>query len=285
VARLGMRWGRVAWIGLVASCAFGTVGCSDEDEPDNGPDAAPDAPRDTARTDISVGTDVSSDGSAVDQRETGTPDARPDTARDAAAPDAAPEAGSCIGGGDAARDGAIGMAAVQMLRCGNCHQDEPVDAGLFLSGKLLVADSGVYPKNLTPDPMTGLGCWTDDQIIKAIMDGIDEKGETICSRMPKFAGRIDAGVAQEVVNFLRTLQAVHKEIPETVVCPVPPEARPEPQPEGGTDADAGAPPDGSVDGTAPDAGPDSTTPEAGADAGIPDVAVDVATDIETDGDG
>jgi len=298
VARLGLRWGRVAWVGLAASCAFGLAGCTDEDEPDPVADAATDARGDT-RSDVSVGTDVTSDGSVVDQREAGTPDASADTrppdsgtpesgapdGRSDAAPDTGtPEGGNCVGGGDAARDGAIGMMAVQSLRCANCHQDEPVDAGLILSGRLtsIVNEAGVFPANLTPDPMTGLGCWTDDQIINAFMNGINEKGQMLCGRMPMFAGRVDAGVAQEIVNFLRSIQAVHKEIPETLVCPPPPEPqaepRPEPQPDGG---DADGPDAAAPDGAAPDAGPDGTAPDGGPDS-TPDAGGDVATDTGPD---
>lgn len=303
MARLGLRWGRVAWVGLAASCAFGLAGCTDEDEPDPAQDAATDTRRDTS-SDVSVETDVRSDGSFVDQREAGTPDTSADTRPpDSAAPDSGaidgrsdaapdtgmPEGGNCVGGGDAARDGAIGMMAVQALRCANCHQDEPVDAGLILSGRLtsIVNDAGVFPANLTPDPMMGLGCWTDDQIINAFMNGINEKGQMLCGRMPMFAGRVDAGVAQEIVNFLRSIQAVHKEIPETLVCPPPPEPpQAEPRPDGG---DAGGPdaaaPDG-TDGAAPDAGPDGTAPDGGPDSSPDagsDVANDTSDDVDTDG--
>jgi hypothetical protein len=188
------------------------------------------------------------------------------------------------------------MMAVQALNCANCHQDEPVDAGLILSGRLtsLVAEAGVFPKNLTPDPMTGLGCWTDDQIITAFMTGVGEQGQTICDRMPRFGARIDAGVAQEIANFLRTLPAVSKAIPETLVCP----PRPEPRPDAGTDADAGPPSDAGPDVTAPDGGADADggSPEAntgddspgegGFDTGTPDAAVDTGTiDVDIDAGG
>jgi hypothetical protein len=310
VARVGLRWGRAAWLALAASCAFGTFACSDEDEPDNGPDAAVDARRDTS-SDLSVGTDSRNDTSVADQRDTSTTfdttgvlDVRPDggggSDGDGGAPDTgAPDGGNCVGGGDAARDGLIGMMTVQALNCANCHQEEPGDAGLFLSGKLttIVADAAVFPRNLTPDPTTGLGCWTDQQIVAAIMDGVNERGMMLCSRMPRFAAQIDAGAAQEIVNFLRTLPAVAKAIPETTVCPPRP-----PRPDGGADADGGAPPtDAGTDSTAPDSGtdgtppgdagtdtappdggPDSAPPDGGPDAGI-DADLDVATDVDTDG--
>ena len=310
MARMGLRWGKAAWLALAASCAFGTFACSDEDEPDTGTDAAADAPRDT-RSDVSVGSDARTDVSTSDQRDTGTtPDTTADGgARDATTDTGTPEGGNCVGGGDAARDGVSGMLVVQALRCANCHQDEPVDAGLILSGRSTtnVADAAVFPRNLTPDPATGLGCWTDQQILTAIMDGVNNRGMTLCSRMPRFSGQIDAGTAQEIVDFLRTIPAVNKDIPATTVCPPRP-----PPPEGGTDAgsdaradgDGGAPPsEGGVDvhidegtdttpppdaGTdapapdaaMPDAAPDTVAPDAGIDATI-DAALDAETDVVT----
>jgi len=79
VARMGLRWGKGAWVAVAALCAFGAYGCSDEDEPDTGTDAAADTSTDR-RTDVSVGTDVSSDVSATDRTDTSTTaDARTDT--------------------------------------------------------------------------------------------------------------------------------------------------------------------------------------------------------------
>jgi hypothetical protein len=249
---------------------------------------------------MSVGTDVTPDTSVTDQREAGAPDNStdqgvPDGRPEGGTDGGTPEGGSCVGGGDAARDGLAGMALVAQLGCARCHQDEPVDAGLILSGKLttIVADAGVFPKNLTPDPATGLGCWTDDQIINAFMNGIDEKGDSLCARMPMYRNRVDGGMPQQIVDFLRSIPAVNKAIPEITVCPPQPPP-PEPQPEGGVpDADAGAP-----DGTTPEAGPDTATPpdaapDATADTAAPDAGSDVApdtisgdggsTDVEADG--
>ena len=279
MARVGLRWGGVVWMGL-ASCAFGTTGCADEDTPDTGQDAATDTARDT-RPDMSVGTDVSADTSVTDQREAGPPDVGPDRIPDSTPDGPAPDGGNCVGGGDAARDGLAGMALVAQLGCARCHQDEPVDAGLILSGKLtsIVGEAGVFPKNLTPDPATGLGCWTDDQIINAFMNGINEKGETLCFRMPMYRNRVDGGMPQEIVDFLRTLPAVNKAIPETTVCPPLPEPQPEPQPEPMPEA---GPPD-VTDGGAPDTGDGGSTPDTGVDtANPPDAGTDGALDAGSD---
>jgi hypothetical protein len=303
VARKGLRWINVASLSLAASCFLGPVGCSDEDEPDPGPDASIDTRRDTG-TDTSVRTDVSPDVSpdrgAADAgaREAGADAGAREAGADAGAREAGADAGTpdsgCVGGGDAARDGVLGRAAVEAFRCANCHQEEPPDAGLILSGRA-AGDSGNYPRNLTPDPMTGLGCWTDQQIINAFMDGVGAGGRMLCpTRMPRFATRgMDAGTAQEIVDFLRTLPAVQKAIPATTNCPPPPE----PQPEAGTDADGGthtdapdvapdagpdvAPPDAAPD-TAPDAGPDNA-PEAGPDDAAPDGGIDAEIDVADGG--
>jgi nicotinate dehydrogenase subunit B len=145
-----------------------------------------------------------------------------------------------------------GLALVQSLGCPKCHQAEPADSGIFLTGKTttIVPDAAIFPKNLTPDPVTGLGCWSDPQIINAILNGIDDQDAALCT-MPKFAARLDGGSAQAalIVAFLRTLPPVRKEIPESQqVCP-PPAA---------TDA-------GSDTGVV-DAGSDVVTADGGADA-------------------
>lgn len=292
MARLGLQWGTVVGIGLAASCMLGPLGCTSEDEPDNTtPDAASDAPRSDGRTDTSVNPDVSTDGNTADQRDAGGPDVSADTTADGRT-DATPEGGNCVGGGDAARDGMAGLLAVQALGCPRCHQEEPVDAGTFLSGRampLATSDAGsLYGKNLTPDPVTGLGCWTDEQISNAFMNGVNERGQMLCTRMPRYNMRVDSGVAQEIVDFLRTLPPVNKAIPETTYCPPPAGG------DGGTDAgdagDGGSIPEGGpIDASdagldvaapdvAPDAGPDAT-PDAGADAH--DAGVD-ATDSGSD---
>jgi hypothetical protein len=143
----------------------------------------------------------------------------------------------CLGAIDAASlDDAMvaeGMQAVLAFRCYGCHQSTPVDAGITLSGNNnSIKDGGaVYPPNLTPDPDSGLGCWTLDQIGYTILNAIDDQDASLCV-MPKFATKgMDASTAQAVAEFLKSLPAVQNQVPQTTCPPVP---------EGGTDAgDAG----------------------------------------------
>jgi hypothetical protein len=41
-----------------------------------------------------------------------------------------------------------------------------------------------YPANLTPDPATGIGSWTDDDITTAIRTGVDDEAMILCAVMP-----------------------------------------------------------------------------------------------------
>ena len=118
------------------------------------------------------------------------------------------------------------MQLVLQYRCNGCHQTNALDAGgLILSGhNTSISDAGAfYPPNLTPDPATGLGCWTNQQIATALLDGYDNQDAALCI-MPKFRGKfVEAGVdvdaaATDIVEFLRSLNAVSNQVPDTT-CP------------------------------------------------------------------
>jgi hypothetical protein len=124
---------------------------------------------------------------------------------------------------------AAGLAFIQSAgHCNHCHQSNP-DAGILLSGNNnSITDAGpVYPPNLTPDPATGLGCWTNDQIANAILFGRDPTmdGGLLCGLMPKFgvpkgdaAAPLNDASVYNVVDFLRSLAPVSNQVPQTM-CP------------------------------------------------------------------
>jgi len=149
----------------------------------------------------------------------------------------------------------------QVYRCWGCHQNptqtvSEAGVGIVLSGNDAgLGDSGLtWPPNLTGDPTTGLGCWTDQQIQNAILNGQDPEGGALCPSMPvwghalTFGGvtragtPMDAGTAQEIVDFLRSLPPVVNHQPDTT-CPMPDGGSSE-----GGSADAGD--SGSADGAA-----------------------------------
>ena len=113
------------------------------------------------------------------------------------------------------------MALWTVYKCQGCHQksSQKVDDagnGLVLSGNNDgLGDSGlVFPPNLTNDPATGLGCWTDMQVVTAILNGKDNAGKSLCPSMPHWGDPLqlpmdggprpgtpmDAGTAKEIVD-------------------------------------------------------------------------------------
>ena len=73
----------------------------------------------------------------------------------------------------------------------------------------------VYSTNLTSDNETGLGSWTDQQIIDAIIKGLRKDGSR---QLPLMPYTLYSGMAQEdlkaLVAYLRTLKPVKKVTPE-----------------------------------------------------------------------
>ena len=148
----------------------------------------------------------------------------------------AADATICLGATDAAGlDDAMvqaGLALVTQYGCANCHQKVPAaEAGILLNGGVPFLDAAVFSKNLTPDRENGIGCWTDPQIVNAVLNAIDDEGHPLCV-MPKFAAKgMDGGGALAVAAFLRTLKADPNAVPESM-CPATVDA--------GADGDADA---------------------------------------------
>ena len=73
----------------------------------------------------------------------------------------------------------------------------------------------VYSTNLTQDKETGLGAWTDQQIIDALIKGIRRDGSRILPVMPyeKYSGMAQDDL-KALVAYLRTLKPVNRATPE-----------------------------------------------------------------------
>jgi mono/diheme cytochrome c family protein len=72
----------------------------------------------------------------------------------------------------------------------------------------------VYVSNITSDPKTGIGGWTDQQIIEALRLGKHPDGSQLFPIMPypALSGMADQDV-QDLVTFLRTVPAIENEVP------------------------------------------------------------------------
>jgi mono/diheme cytochrome c family protein len=114
---------------------------------------------------------------------------------------------------------ARGEQMVQSQACATCHQSDNGSDGI-LAGRTQPATGQkaglkLYGPNLTPDPDTGLGNWSDEEIEQALSTGVDDEGETLCSAMPKFSN-MSAAEIKDLIAYLRSLPSVHNEVPESV---------------------------------------------------------------------
>ena len=105
--------------------------------------------------------------------------------------------------------------------CG-CHtmKEGPVGAG----GQEIPTPFGTfYSTNITPDPGTGIGDWSDEEIEGAIRRGVLRDGSVESPVMPyyRYAGMSDADV-RDLIAHLRTLPAaVRENRPADVKLPLP----------------------------------------------------------------
>ena len=117
-----------------------------------------------------------------------------------------------------------------IVACGNCHTpkgpDDKALAGKELSGGDPI-DSPVFhamPANITPDKDTGIGKWTDDQIVTAIREGKRPDGTIIGPPMPiPFYRAMSDTDVHAIVAYLRSVKPIANPIAKsTYKIPLPP---------------------------------------------------------------
>jgi mono/diheme cytochrome c family protein len=137
---------------------------------------------------------------------------------------------------------ARGHYLVTSIGCFFCHSEhdwtkraQPILPGREGVGELvpfLDLPGRVIAPNLTPDPQTGAGDWTDDQLAHAIREGIGHDGRALFPMMPyeRYQHMSDEDLASVIV-YLRSLPPVHHELPATaLIFPVKYLIRSAPQP-------------------------------------------------------
>ena len=125
-----------------------------------------------------------------------------------------------------------GYYLVRIMDCTGCHTPGALlgrpDTDRYLAG----ADVGfgtpvgiVYPPNLTPDPETGLGRWTDAQVARAIRQGVRPDGRALVPVMPwpSYSALTESDVAA-IVAYLKTLPPVRNQAPRNTAPGQPPPA-------------------------------------------------------------
>lgn len=62
--------------------------------------------------------------------------------------------------------------------CITCHTEDTDDAVPLAGGRALVTDFGTfYSPNITPDPETGIGNWSEQDFLNAFWDGVNPDGD------------------------------------------------------------------------------------------------------------
>jgi len=126
--------------------------------------------------------------------------------------------------------------------CVDCHSehdltkpDHPVLENMQGAGEVMPFSNlpgRVVASNLTPDLGTGTGSWTDDELARAIREGVRKDGQALFPMMPyeHYRHMSDEDLASVVV-YLRSLPPVRHPLPKTeIIFPVKYLIRSVPQP-------------------------------------------------------
>jgi mono/diheme cytochrome c family protein len=134
----------------------------------------------------------------------------------------APDPGDAVAYGRYLTDG--------LLDCYSCHSADfktndyfnpPKSAGYYGGGNALLDASGrpIYSANVTPDPETGIGSWTEEQFLRALKGGFRPSGTPILYPMQIFVEMSDAE-ARAVFAYLKTVPPIRKTRPAAAVAAV-----------------------------------------------------------------
>ena len=108
--------------------------------------------------------------------------------------------------------------------CVGCHSDHlltyaiPIKPGTLGMGGLEFNEGMGFPgilraQNITSDPETGLGKWTDGEILRAMREGVDREGNALFPMMPyQHLRQMSDEDAKSIVVYLRTLAPIKNEV-------------------------------------------------------------------------
>ncbi len=117
-----------------------------------------------------------------------------------------------------------------IVACGNCHNMRGPDGrfieGGELAGGFVIAETMFTARvpNIPPDMATGIGAWSDAEIITAIRDGIRPDGTLIGPPMPfsQYRDMLDSDV-KALVAYMRQVPAVSNKVGKSEYrMPLPP---------------------------------------------------------------
>jgi len=126
---------------------------------------------------------------------------------------------------------ARGEYLVELLGCGSCHTDGALIGrpdmsralagsriGIAYTNPLEDPDPGiVFPPNITPDNETGIGRWSEQQVVDAVRTGLGRHAGRRIRVMPwQGYARISEEDAWAIVGYLKNLDPVRHRVPDDV---------------------------------------------------------------------
>jgi mono/diheme cytochrome c family protein len=118
----------------------------------------------------------------------------------------------------------------QLYHAGGCHSCHlppkdlaGVDQVLPAGGTALVTPVGtLYPPNITPDPETGIGKWTDVAFVNSMQKGIGVGGEHLIPAFPYTSyAHMKVEDVLDIKAYLMTLTPVKNQVPSHAVFALP----------------------------------------------------------------
>lgn len=118
-----------------------------------------------------------------------------------------------------------------VMACGACHTPRVGNSWLggeradaYLAGGTLFDDPDggfqMSVPNITPDLATGVGAWSDDEILRAIRDGVHKDGSLLRPPMPFYMYDVLSDEdGRAIVAYLRTVPPIKNAVPKTAELP------------------------------------------------------------------
>ena len=106
--------------------------------------------------------------------------------------------------------------------CAACHT-LPGSGHDFAGGRVLETPFGnLIAPNITPDPLTGIGAWTDDEFVNALTKGTGRNGTHLFPAMPyTYYTKVTRDDALAIRAYLNSVPAVHNPVePNQLPFPV-----------------------------------------------------------------
>jgi mono/diheme cytochrome c family protein len=115
-----------------------------------------------------------------------------------------------------------GEYLANIMDCAGCHTPgiflgKPDMARKFAGSEVGFQIPGLgtfYPPNLTPDAETGLGRWSEQDIVKAVRTGARPDGRMLAPAMPyQSYGKLTDADALALASYLKSLPAIRNQVP------------------------------------------------------------------------